>query len=308
MEKLLKSTTAYRIFAADAKNNALSHAYLLYFSDRYNLREALKLFALQLFGADADSRDGKLILKENFADMRVYPQADKKLSVADAGEIVADSALRPVERDKKLYIVSDFDGASPLIQNKLLKVLEEPPRGVYFLLGAASLAPVLSTVRSRVKTLEIPPFSADEIYEALLRRGKDPLNLQAAESCGGILGAAQNMLSVGWYGYVHSAAKKICSVKTMEDAGAVALTYGDIKYKNELLAEMQRMYFAELREVVSSGDIHGATYTKPALVYAVENIGKALADVKFNVNFSALLYDFTVRVILENDKWKKLLV
>lgn len=306
MEELLKSTTAYRVFSRDVSRNTASHAYMLYFTDGYNMRAALKLFALELFGTRAGERDGDLILSENFSDCRFYPAEGKKLTAADAAEIADDCALRPVERDKKLYVLCGFEDASAIIQNKLLKVLEEPPQGVYFLLGATSLSPVLSTVKSRVKLLEIPPFTVGQILSALDRAQKNPLNAEAAASCGGNLGAAQNMLSGGWFKEVNAAAKEIIRADTLEKAGEVAIKYGDTKYKTELLSEMQRLYFEELKKTLSSGDTAGAILNRGAYLYALENISAAIADVKFNANFSNLLYDFTVRVIRENDKWKRL--
>jgi DNA polymerase-3 subunit delta' len=307
MEKLLKGTTAYKIFVGDRDKNCLSHAYMLYFSDKYNLKNALKIFALTFFDEDKNSIDGKRIWDETFTDLKVYPAPDKKLSVADATDIVDDCALRPVERDKKLFIISDFDTAAPLFQNKLLKILEEPPKGVYFILGTTTMATVLDTVRSRVKLLEIPPFSESQVYEALCRIADNPLNKSAAASSLGILGRAQNMLAAGWYEEVHKGALELCSAKTFFDAAQLSIKYGDTKYKNELLAEMQKIYFDELQKALSSKDSKGAIYYKPTLIYALESIVKAYEDVNFNANFQALLYNFAVRVIEENDKWKKLL-
>lgn len=306
MEELLRGTTAYRVFSRDVSENRASHAYMLYFTDAYNMRSALKLFALQLFATHKGERDGNLILEENFSDCKVYPALGKKLAASDATEIVEDCALKPVERDRKLYIICGFEDASAIIQNKLLKVLEEPPQGVYFLLGATSLAPVLSTVKSRVKLLEIPPFTEGEILSALNRMQPNPLNSSAAASCAGNLGEAQNMLSGEWFKEVNAAASEIVHANTLEKAGEVALKYGDTKYKNQLIAEMQRQYFEELKKCVSSGDSTGANLCKAAYLFALESISAAFADVKFNANFANLLYDFTLRVIEENEKWKKL--
>ena len=200
METLLKTTTAYKIFSGDIRCGKVSHAYMLRFQDAKNLRAALKLFALEFFGTDAFQPLGQRILNESYTDLKVYPQDGKKFTVDAAGEIVADSAMRPVEGAKKLYIISGFNEASALIQNKLLKTLEEPPHGVYFLLGVTSLAPVLDTVKSRVKTLTIAPFTEEQIFSALERKETNPLNAQAARSCGGIFGAAENIAGGGWFG------------------------------------------------------------------------------------------------------------
>ena len=302
MERLISQTAAYRIFAGDRAAGKLSHAYMLYFNDAANLRKALKQFALVFFGCGKDDRDGRLIDAEGLTDLKIYPKPDKKLTVDAAGEIVDDAFLRPVEGDKKLYIISGFEDASALFQNKLLKILEEPPQGVYFLLGATSLSPVLDTVKSRVKTLEIPPFSKEEILSALNREGSNPENARVAGECGGVLGVAQNMLRQGWYAEVRKAASEICSASDTQKAVAAALKYGESKYKSELLAQMQREYFEELKKYANDENYVGAL-KKGAVLYASKNVNKAFADLKFNANFASLLYDFTLRVALENEKW-----
>lgn len=309
MQQLLQSTTAYKMFSHDAQSGRLSHAYMLCFSDSANLREALKFFALALFGARPGERTAALIEDESFADVKVFPAKDKKPSVSDADEIIADSALKPVEGDKKLYVFTSFESASPVVQNKLLKVLEEPPAGVYFLLGATSLSPVLSTIASRVKLLTIEPFSEDEVFAALCRRGGDEkLNRLAARSCAGCFGRAEAMVSGGWFKDIFAAANEICSADTLAKAGAVSLKYGDVKEKAELLEQIQLGYFAQLKKCISPQDMAGATFTRPALIYGIRAVNRAFADLNFNANFSSLLFDLAAGVITENSKWKKLLV
>ena len=299
MERLIYGTSAYKIFCGDAKADRLSHAYMLYFPDEKNLKKALKLFALKFFGAAPGGRDERLILSGNLSDLKIYPEEDKKLSVDVAAQITDDAALKPLEHDKKLFIISDFNGASPVFQNKLLKILEEPPQGVYFLLGATSLSPVLDTVKSRVKLLEIPAFTADEIFAALQRQGESQFNRQAAEACGGVLGAAQNMLSGEWYQQVARAAKELCAANTVEKAVDAAAKYGDFKLKKELLAEMQRVYFSQLKAYARDSGYKGAL-TAGGAAYAVQSVNSALADVKFNANFSSLLYDLLLRIATHN--------
>lgn len=299
MERLICTSAAYKIFCGDKRADKFSHAYMLYFADGRNLRSALKLFALRFFGADREDRGGRLILSEGLPDLKVYPRPECKLTADAAAEIVADAALKPLEYDRKLYVISDFQTASPIFQNKLLKVLEEPPAGVHFLLGTTSLAPVLDTVVSRVKLLEVPPFTPAEIFGALERSGKNELNASVSEACGGVLGVAQDMLGGGWYKEVASAAKEICAADSLSKATAAAFEYGDFKHKAELLSEMQRIYFGEVKNYANDADYRGKI-SKGAAIYAVESINGAFADLKFNANFSSLLYDFLLRVVQNN--------
>ena len=308
MYKLITGTTAYSTFANDAQADRLSHAYMLHFGDNKNLRAALKIFALKFFGLSENDADGKRLLNEALIDCRIYPDEGKKLTAETVSALLSDCAMRPVERDKKLYIISGFNEASVLLQNKLLKTLEEPPSGVYFLLGATTLAPVLETVKSRVKTLTIAPFTENQILSALERKGSNPLNVQASKSCGGILGEAENMVGGGWFGEVTDAAREICTTTDIGDIGGVAIRYGEIKRKNELLAQVALNYRTALAER-AKGETLGEVakcWQTATLFYALESVDKAGSDIKFNAFFQGLLYDLMLRIIEENDKWLKL--
>ena len=79
------------------------------------------------------------------------------LYAEDAENIREETLLSPIEGERKLFVLGDFAEANTQTQNKLLKLLEEPPQGVIFLLGATTVFPVLPTVLSRTKKLEILP-------------------------------------------------------------------------------------------------------------------------------------------------------
>ena len=298
MQTLIKDTTAYKIFSADAQSGRLSHAYMLHFADRRNLRSALKIFAAAFFGEGCLAR----IESESLTDLTIFPAPGKKITAEGVSRIIEDSALRPVECDKKLYIIDCFDDASALVQNKLLKTLEEPLSGVHFLLGVTGLAPVLDTVRSRVKLLEIPPFSKEQIFSALQRGGENGLNAAAASSSNGILGDAQNMVEGGWFESVRAAAKEICFTVRISDIAPVSVKHGDIKYRQELLSEMRNIYFSALTD----GGKLSTLLTKHTIIFALEELNRANADVKFNAFFQGLLYDFVLKVVKENDRWQRL--
>ena len=296
MERLIKSTAAYAVFSQDAARGRLSHAYLLHFPDPKNARAACKIFAECVFA------DKGRVRSESLQDLIIYPDDGKKYTADGVTDIIGDSALRPIGGDKKLYILLNFESASAIVQNKLLKTLEEPLEGVHFLLCASSLAPVLDTVKSRSKLLTVPPFSADEIYAALERSNPDPLNRQAAESCNGVLGAAENMVTGGWFQKVISAAEEICSANSPRSIAELSQKYGDIQYKRELLSEMERLYFSALK---GEGKLAGV-WERGTLLFALESVTRANADVTFNAYFQGLLYDFMLKVQKENDRWLKL--
>ncbi len=306
MQSLLTTTRAYRLLGADEKRGELSHAYLLLFDDGRNLRTALKAFAKRLLGCAEEEtqekkRASKLIENESYSDCLFFPKEGEKLMVEDAEKISEESQLKPVEGEKKLFVVDGFDFATPAAQNKLLKLLEEPPEGVVFLLGARTEYPVLPTVLSRVKTLEIPPFPTEEIKAALLRNygGRYEMNDYelCAAACGGSFGAAQDMLDSGGYKQLVENAFALCLAKPYELPSAVKRV-GDTKRKRELLSLLRILFRDALLykidalaknvllksekprlQAIANG------YSLSALVFAQEAVSEAEKDVAFNAYF-----------------------
>ena len=112
--------------------------------------------------------------------------------VRAAREAIGRSALGTDARGRVLFLygAQDLNGPSA---NALLKILEEPPADVLFLLTARSAAAVLPTVRSRCAAYTLAPVPLDECAAALCHA--DPLlGADRARSLaflyGGLLGAA----------------------------------------------------------------------------------------------------------------------
>ena len=63
--------------------------------------------------------------------------------------VARDSVVLPNEAPAKLYVFPEADVMNASAQNALLKLLEEPPEGVFFLLCSQNPERLLPTVRSR---------------------------------------------------------------------------------------------------------------------------------------------------------------
>lgn len=73
----------------------------------------------------------------------------KEILVDQIRRMAADALILPNESERKVYLIEDADSMNASAQNAALKLLEEPPKGVYFLLCATNPALLLPTVRSR---------------------------------------------------------------------------------------------------------------------------------------------------------------
>ena len=307
MQTLLKQTRAYGLIKTEEARGGLSHAYLLLFDDARNLRGALKTFIKPFLSCaeektGAEKRRSDLIDNETFCDCLFFPEDGKKFMVEDAERITEESALKPVEGEKKAFVISGFDFATPAAQNKLLKLLEEPPEGVVFLLGACTAYPVLSTVLSRVKTIEIPPFEKTEIERCLARNYGDRYEMNDYELCaaasGGSLGVAQDMLDSGAYKQMIDEAFSLC-LSTSDTLPKIVKKVGESKRKKELLSLLRIVFRDALVLKTAALQTGGASlaqqislkleisrlqavakaYSLSALVFAQEAISKAEKEI-----------------------------
>ena len=112
MRELLRSTTAYKAFRGGAE---AAHFSLVLFPDERLLRALLKECAKAFFGATDGSRTAKLIDEECFSDCIILPPAGGKFTAELAATVAEESALRPVEGDKKLFVFDAFHTVTPLV-------------------------------------------------------------------------------------------------------------------------------------------------------------------------------------------------
>lgn len=86
----------------------------------------------------------------------VKPTDKKVVSAEQAREIVADAYIRPFESSKKVYIIPDASKLNEFAQNCLLKILEEPPEYIVFIIISTGEAALLQTVLSRCTAVRFP--------------------------------------------------------------------------------------------------------------------------------------------------------
>ncbi|MBX7540670.1 AAA family ATPase [Qipengyuania sphaerica] len=89
------------------------------------------------------------------------------IKVDQVREIQRRLTTRPTMGDKRVVIIDPADDMEVSASNALLKSLEEPPQGTYFLLIAHSPARLLPTIRSRCRTVRFPAIEREAMDELL---------------------------------------------------------------------------------------------------------------------------------------------
>lgn len=312
MRELLRSTIAYRSIAAEGKTNTQAQAALVLFPDGGYLRALLRECAKAFFCAEDSSRESMLIEKECFSDCLFFPSEGGKLTADDCAQIVDESLLRPIEGNKKLFVLDGFHAVTPLIQNKLLKVLEEPPRGVHFLLGATAEFSVLPTVRSRVKKYAESPFP-ETLVQAALQRKYSVRNerdiMKAAAACGGVFSTAESLLLGG--GEQFRLAERFL---TTTDIVSFSREIGEYKEKRAFFSALSlllrdMLFYREGQgkyAALDSAESLSEEFTAGALIAALELVREAEKQIQYNANFGQCVFTLALGIQKEKIKWQKL--
>lgn len=150
----------------EIKKGLISKSTLLFSKDSVQSFEFAKHLASLIIndGNDEENENFAKIFSYSHPDVKIYPSKDK-LVVADSEEIVMESFVKPVFSSKKIFIIKNIDNSMDSAQNKLLKILEEPPQNVYFILTSSSEKLVLPTIKSRCNKIELKKIDEKFVKE-----------------------------------------------------------------------------------------------------------------------------------------------
>jgi DNA polymerase III delta prime subunit len=83
--------------------------------------------------------------------------------------MLREALARPYHSGRKVFIIKDAEDMTVEASNALLKVLEEPPAYVTFVLTAANVRSIPETIISRCQTLPFRKLPSDVLKEILLK-------------------------------------------------------------------------------------------------------------------------------------------
>ena len=113
------------------------------------LRFAREAAAVLLCGPAGSPDTARRIREGIHPDVQLLDREDRDIVVDDIRALRRDAFVMPLEGDRKVYLLLHAQNMNPAAQNAALKLLEEPPEGVYFILLCGNVLSLLQTVRSR---------------------------------------------------------------------------------------------------------------------------------------------------------------
>lgn len=96
-------------------------------------------------------------------------QTKRNITVDQVREMIRRLSTKPTMGDKRAIVIDPADDMEKSAVNALLKALEEPPAGTYFLLVTHQPGRLLPTIRSRCRILRFAALTPEEL-DAVIRR------------------------------------------------------------------------------------------------------------------------------------------
>ena len=177
------------------------HAYLVVGPRGSGKRALADAFAAELLAAgaaddeDAD-RHRRLALAEQHPDLVVVERVGASISVEQINAVIERASRAPVESDRKVLVLDEFHLLATNQAPKLLKTIEEPPAGTFFVVLAEHVPPELVTIASRCVRVEVGPVPEAAVVARLVADGvAEQAAREAAAASAGDLARARLLAS-----------------------------------------------------------------------------------------------------------------
>ena len=238
---------------------------------------------------------------------------ESSFSIDDVREqIIGEAYIKPRVARRKVFVIDSADDLNVASQNALLKVLEEPPSYVTFIICVTAKEKLLPTVLSRSQVVTFFPLPEETVKEQLLTLGasNDTAGVFARLSQGSP-GMAQELLKNP---------EKCEKIKKTIDA-FMSLSKGAIKVREtveflteekENISEIIRYILTFLRDCVmvktglcdsvvfvdrlSDIRVFTANISKKRLISAFDKLCDLTVKLNQNLNFNATVSETVVRI------------
>ncbi len=201
---LLKGNENLRsAFAAAVNNRSVPHTWIIEGPDGSGKHTFAELFCRVMMCVGEKRPCGKcgncVRFDGGHIDVHYVVPLKKENKTVGVGEIRAlqdEIYINPISAPCKIYIVENAEAVTVAGQNALLKMAEEPPENVYFILLTHNRHALLETLVSRAVCYSMEPLSADEARGLLGKiRGADDEKIEIAlRLSGGYVGTAKAFL------------------------------------------------------------------------------------------------------------------
>lgn len=163
----MKSKEILSAFEKEVKQNKISASYLFYGDKRVDLLFYALEFSKMVMTANLENEEEKKSIEKKIenlqhSDIEVINRKNENIKIDEVRELIYDAIESAYSSPKKIFILCGIENLRKESSNALLKILEEPPKDVYFILLARSLN-IISTIKSRTIKFHLEGASNEEL-------------------------------------------------------------------------------------------------------------------------------------------------
>ncbi|MGB3316790.1 MAG: DNA polymerase III subunit delta' [Albidovulum sp.] len=202
------------------------------------------------------------------SEPRLFPlrrawDADKKrlksvITVDEVRRMKSFLQLSATDGGRRAVIVDPADEMNIAAANALLKMLEEPPHGVTFLLISHQPSRLLPTIRSRCRELRLTTLAPDALTEAMQAAGAEAGNGTAlATLAGGSVGEAMRLTNLDGLETYAAIVKLFATIPRLDRPQALKLADSaaqrGAEEKLSLFLDLMDLFLARLARAGATG-------------------------------------------------------
>ena len=320
-DEICGNSPAKRSLISAIENDRVSNAYVLEGIAGIGKKLAAEIFARGLVceGEGATPCDScpacRKAKTHNHPDIVYLTKAADKatIGVDDVREqILNEVYLKPYLASRRIFIIGDGDALSPEAQNALLKILEEPPAYVTFVICVTKQDKLLNTVLSRSFVVTFFPLSFEEVAAYLEKTygANEKTRLYARLSQGSIGTAVSLLLDESVEQLYEDSVNAVLRLK--KDASSVRETADFLIAEKDRISQVTDFFQTFLRDCVfvKSGMEHQVIYenkrsdmrvfcddiSKKGLVDAFDRLTDFRLRMKQNLNYNASVSETVMRI------------
>lgn len=298
--------------------NSTSHATLLETSDTTLLKYVSNLFAMNLFCKSASAcgicSSCLKVMNNNSLDTLIYP-TQKNFLMEDVNDLLDKINITPAENDYKVVIINNIDQASAIVQNKLLKSIEEPPKFVKFVLTCSSSKKVLPTIVSRCELIPLDSFTASEMQPLFENLPSEHKQIVSEFSEGNLTVFEKLKQENNFIENYNYALKILCNLNSSKEILDFSMFLSENKQNFvEIIEIFDRFLFDIIKINCGQKELIQNKYCQERLIQASKNLStKACLKLKkeilligdklsLNTNLTSVVDEFLLKYLEE--KWK----
>lgn len=137
-------------------NKNYSHAYIFETNGNSEVLDIAKIFAKNIFCSVHDCQKCNICTRiddNTFLDLKIINSDGLVIKKTQMDDLQKEFSTKPIESDKKIYIINDADKLNSSASNSILKFLEEPADGIIAILITSNKYHLLPTIVSRCQLI-----------------------------------------------------------------------------------------------------------------------------------------------------------